>query len=150
MAGLRDRLACRTAADAAAAVVRRDIDGATARRQGGASERGEQLPGTPIEVLAAPRTASIDRQRGLVVGLRWPGGREPVRVEVNATVATGSESTPGQMQIMTTLAVELGRWQTVAYGHPPDTRPSGGTVVSTQDIDAAQSRDLQLRVSLAR
>lgn len=108
------------------------------------------LPGTPIEVLAAPRTASIERHRGLVVGLRWPGGREPVRVEVNATVATGSESTPGQMQIMTTLAVELGRWQTVAYGHPPDTRPSDGTVVSTHDIDAAQSRDLQLRVSLAR
>ncbi len=111
---------------------------------------GVQLPAgqttstANARVTAVPRTRMVERTRGFVVTPQWPGGKQPVQVELKATRPQGDE---GQTLVFSTVQVPLGDWITVARSgslHPP--QPG---VVSSSDAEGQVSRELQLRVSLA-
>ena len=68
-----------------------------------------------------PRTSYIERTRGFVVTPNWPGGRQPVQVDLKATRPQGGQ-VEGQTQVFSTVQVALGDWITVARSgslHPP-------------------------------
>ncbi len=100
-------------------------------------------------ITAVPRTSYVERTRGFVVTPNWPGGRQPVQVELKATRPQAGQGgqVEGQTQVFSTVQVALGDWITVARSgslHPPE--PG---VTSSRDAEAQVSRELQLRVNLA-
>ena len=101
-----------------------------------------------VRVIASPRTSTVELSHGFVVRPSWPGGRLPVRVELQAFGA----STDGRHSVSSTVLLPLGDWLTVArhgatVGAPESVWVPGR--VSSDDAAAQPGRELQLRVSLA-
>ena len=98
------------------------------------------------------RSQPVERQRGFSVTPTWPGGDEPVQVEVHAldVVPSAQAGTAGaQSEMLTTVQVPLGRWLTIARRGPSaPTRAAPGEYRST-DAEGIVSRELQVRVSRA-
>jgi hypothetical protein len=83
------------------------------------------------------------RVQSFSVRPRWPGGRAPVTLEIEA--ASGDAAAP--LRWTTTLAVPLGLWATVAsVGDTASAVPQAG-VLSTRDVTPAHARELQVRVT---
>ncbi|WP_290874842.1 hypothetical protein [Aquabacterium sp.] len=109
-------------------------------------------------VQAWAQTAWLDLGQGLTVRPRWPGGQALVRVELearsrqagNAAGRYGAMAPDGQVmqtEVATTLAVPLGQWVVVARSGGQGQRSETGTL-STRSLDEADSRLLEIRVSL--
>ncbi|CAN5320157.1 hypothetical protein BH11PSE10_BH11PSE10_13700 [soil metagenome] len=107
-------------------------------QQGGASAAGAG------RVIAAPRTTTVDVSRGFIVRPYWSGGRQPVRVELQAFGARAQ----GEQNISSTVVLPLGDWLTVARSGATVLAPAPGSL-SSADAPGQPSRELQLRVSLA-
>jgi hypothetical protein len=115
------------------------------------------------QAWAVSQTQWVDLGQGLTVRPRWPGGRAPVTVTLQAQareaagphggaggVALGGALEPdGQIrrtEVASTLQVPLGEWVVVARrGQDSDTRQSG--TWSTRAIGDAQDEVLEIRVS---
>lgn len=96
-------------------------------------------------VIAAPRTTTVDVSRGFVVRPSWPGGRQPVRVELQAF---GVQADGPQSVVSSTLSLPLGDWLTVARSGTTVRAPAPGSL-SSSDAVGQPGRELQLRVSRA-
>jgi hypothetical protein len=97
-------------------------------------------------VLAAPRSELVvARSRGLVVTPQWPGGSQPVQLELTVTAADAGGA---QAEIHSSVQAALGRWIAVARRGTAAPRSQPG-VVSSHDAERAPQRELQLRVTLA-
>lgn len=109
---------------------------------------------------AVPRNGVIEQTRGFTVTPHWPGGQQPVRVELRAQGSGASDSnnaftqgqahTQGQTQaqVLSTVSVGLGQWLTVARSGAATQRQERG-VISSRSAEAQSTRELQLRVDLA-
>ena len=89
----------------------------------------------------------VDTGRGVLVQPRWPGGNAPVtvEVEVESSAPTREGGTAGTRSL-TTLALPLGEWVTVAETGESGTRRESGTL-STRDVAAGRRLVVQMRVS---
>jgi len=118
---------------------------------------GGTAPGyPPVNVL--PQTVWIDLGQGLNVRPRWPGGRAPVIVELEAqarqpamsgSAYTGQLDPDGQtrrIEVASTLSVTLGEWAVVARSGARVQRQQAGSL-STRDLDDSQSEQLEIRVT---
>lgn len=128
-----------------------------AAQQGSASGAGY-----PVNVV--PQTVWIDMGQGLNVRPRWPGGRAPVTVEIEAQArqpaqlggtggmggAYGGQLEPdGQtrrIEVGSTLTVSMGEWVVVARSGGQVQRRQSGSL-STRDLDDSQSEQLEIRVT---
>lgn len=112
---------------------------------------GQALPG---KVYALPRKRMVEREtRGFSVSLHWPGGNQPVRVELKAqdpapTQPAANAAAPARQQVFSTVQVPLGDWVTVARSGQGLQRQERGQI-SSRDAEARKLRELQLRVQLA-
>lgn len=97
-------------------------------------------------VHAQTHSMPVERQRGFVLTPSWPGGRQPVRVELRA-LGTAPQ-TGAQSELLSTVLVAMGDWLTVARSGAATRRPQAG-VISSSDAEGQSSRELQLRVTLA-
>lgn len=112
-----------------------------------AATRG--TPASGAKVYAAPRTITVGHSRGLSVSPRWPGGRQPVQVELRTELSQpGEAGASSQTQLVSTLQLPLGEWLTVARSGQSLQRQTGGTL-SSRDAEVSSLRELQLRVDLA-
>lgn len=126
-----------------------------------AAGSGPQGPGQPGrlggKVRAESRSAWIEQTRGFTLRPFWPGGAQPVRVELQAQgPAAGDAAGPqaaGQPAarsetLRSTVSLPLGSWLTVARsGARLQTQERG--VLSSRDAEQLGQRELQLRVELA-
>ncbi|MEJ5999589.1 hypothetical protein [Paucibacter soli] len=112
---------------------------------------GQAQPG---KVYAVPRMSVVEREtRGFTVSPHWPGGSQPVRVELKAQdlAPAGPGAHAGaaaRQQVLSTVQVPLGDWVTVARSGQDLQRQQRG-VLSSRDAEARGQRELQLRVQLA-
>jgi len=114
-----------------------------------------QAPGpASAKVVAVPRSGFTEQTQGFKVTPQWPGGQAPVRLEVSVQSPTSQApaaqggAAMAQTTVLSTVAVPLGEWVTVARsGASVQTRERG--VLSTRDAETQRSRDLQIRVDLA-
>jgi hypothetical protein len=89
----------------------------------------------------------LEAGQSLKVQPSWPGGKQPVRVEIAVESATVSQRTGTELpdqskgQLATTLSLPLGQWVTVASS---GAGPQPGTYSSQPS--AANQRLLQVRV----
>ncbi len=88
--------------------------------------------------------------QALWVQPRWPGGNQPVRLEVRLESdrigeRSGDLPATSSHQSGTTLSVPLGRWTTLATTGPAQTAPSPGAW-STQSSQALDRQWIQVRV----
>ncbi len=130
-------------------------------QQGPQAQQGQQgqqaqPPGYPVNVL--PQTVWIDLGQGLNVRPRWPGGRAPVIVELEAqarqpamsgSAYTGQMDPDGQtrrIEVASTLSVTLGEWAVVARSGARVQRQQAGSL-STRELDDSQSEQLEIRVT---
>jgi hypothetical protein len=98
----------------------------------------------------------IEAGQGLAVRPRWPGGDQPVTLELRydaAAVEPGAgAAVPAtrHLQAGTTLRLPLGRWTTVARvaAAAPAAQPRGSVTWSTQPADATVPQALQVRVTV--
>lgn len=104
--------------------------------------------GQPGQVWA--QTQWLDLGQGMSLRPRWPGGRAPVTVELEAR---GSQAAPyepdgqtRQSEVASTLSVSLGEWAVVARSGSRAQQQRAGTL-STRDLDDAQSEQLEIRVT---
>jgi len=125
---------------------------------GGATE---QVAGRAPQVVpqVVPQTVWIDLGQGLNVRPRWPGGRAPVVVELEAqsrqpmgagSVYSGQMDPDGQtrrMEVSSTLSVPLGEWAVVARSGGRAQRQKAGSL-STRELDDSQSAQLEIRVTV--
>ncbi|HEX5356797.1 MAG TPA: hypothetical protein VFW93_11305, partial [Aquabacterium sp.] len=120
--------------------------------------------GASYPVNVVPQTVWIDIGQGLNVRPRWPGGRAPVTVEIEAQArqpaqlggtggmggAYGGQLEPdGQtrrVEVGSTLTVSLGEWVVVARSGGQGQRRQSGSL-STRDLDDNQSEQLEIRVT---
>jgi len=114
---------------------------------------GNAGPAQPGKVYALPRKSMVEQTRGFSVSPHWPGGSQPVRVELKAQHLTpgamnGAGGTPVRSQVLSTVQVPLGDWVTVARSGQGLQRQERG-VISSRDAEARSLRELQLRVQLA-
>lgn len=105
-----------------------------------------------------PQTTWIDLGQGLIVTPRWPGGRAPVTVELEASssepVRAGGVPSPqlepdGQVrrsEVSSTVSVSLGEWTVVARNGGQSSRSQSGTL-STRSLDESRSEQLEIRVT---
>ena len=109
----------------------------------------------PINIV--PQTTWIDLGQGLVVTPRWPGGRAPVTVELEARSSepaqggayTGRVEPDGQVrrsEVASTVSVPLGEWTVVARNGGQSSRTQSGTL-STRSLDESRSEQLEIRVT---
>jgi hypothetical protein len=96
-------------------------------------------------IQAQSRSAMVERQRGFALTPHWPGGRQPVRVELR-TLGAGAQSQ--QAEVFSTVQVPLDEWRTVARSGAALQRSEPG-VISSSDAESRGSRELQLRISVA-
>lgn len=111
--------------------------------------RGSGSDGRPdrARIQIQPRSLPVERRRGFALTPHWPGGRQPVRVELRA-LAAGQDAQQAQMELLSTVQVALGEWITVARSGTTARRAEPG-VISSSDAEGQRSRELQLRVGLA-
>lgn len=124
---------------------------------GAGSGSGPSGAGGP-SVNVLPQTVWIDLGQGLTVRPRWPGGRAPVVVELEAQVRQpmqgggpygGQVEPDGQtrhLEAASTLTVSLGEWAVVARSGGRTQQQRSGTW-STRDVDSSQSEQLEIRVT---
>ncbi|MEY4766740.1 MAG: hypothetical protein RI907_3413 [Pseudomonadota bacterium] len=107
------------------------------------------------------QTQWLDLGDGLVVRPRWPGGRQPVSLDVEArssrALAPGQAQTSGfdpdgqvsRTELATTLALPLGQWTLLARsGSGLDAQSrQRGTTLSTRSLDEQGNMALWVRVS---
>ena len=126
-----------------------------------AADAGPAGPGQPGrlggKVRAESRSAWIEQTRGFTLRPFWPGGSQPVRVELQAQGPAAGEA-PGLQpsgqpaarseMLRSTVSLPLGSWLTVARsGARLQTQERG--VLSSRDAEQLGQRELQLRVELA-
>lgn len=112
-------------------------------------------------VFAAPRSGTAESVQRVRVTPRWPGGRQPVRLEIEVladapspagtaaqTVITDTTDGSARVQIASTVQLPFGQWMPIARSGPPP-RERQTNVISTQDIEPSGARELQVRVDLA-
>lgn len=114
---------------------------------------GNAGPAQPGKAYALPRRSMVEQTRGFSVSPHWPGGSQPVRVELKAQdlapAGPGAQATvPARQQVLSTVQVPLGDWVTVARSGQGQQRQERG-VISSRDAEARSLRELQLRVQLA-
>jgi hypothetical protein len=102
---------------------------------------------------AVPRNGVTEQTQGFTVTPHWPGGQQPVRVELRAQGSSGSGNllqgqAQTQTQVLSTVSVSLGQWLTVARSGAAIQRQERG-VISSRSAETQNSRELQLRVDLA-
>lgn len=88
-------------------------------------------------LLAAPSALPAQPASGFEITPRWPGGAQPVQVELQAS--QGGPERGGATRVQTAVSLPLQAWRTVAVSPMP-----AGAVATEQ-----RSRELQLRVSVA-
>lgn len=122
-----------------------------AERHGGRDGRH-----SPVQVV--PQTTWIDLGQGLIVTPRWPGGRAPVTVELEArssepaqpgSAYSGRLDPDGQVrrtEVGSTVSVPLGEWTVVARNGGQSSRTQSGTL-STRSLDESRSEQLEIRVT---
>jgi hypothetical protein len=112
------------------------------------------------------QTAWIDLGDGLVVRPRWPGGHQPVLLDIEARSsralapgqagALGSsgfdpDGQVGRTELSTTLRIPLGQWTMLARSGAASASsagaPTGGSL-STRSLDDTGAQSLWVRVSL--
>jgi hypothetical protein len=107
----------------------------------------------------APTTLWTESAAGVRVRPRWPGGTEPVTVELSAEGPLGAAAPSGswggaataggpnaaQAQVLTTVQVPLGEWVTVARRAQAQRIDERG-VLSTGSADRRSDTELQVRV----
>jgi hypothetical protein len=98
-----------------------------------------------VRLQAQSRSLPVERQRGFALTPHWPGGRQPVRVELRALGPPGQ--TGAQTELLSTVQLPLGDWLTVARSGAATRAPEPG-VIRSSDAESQRSRELQLRVSL--
>lgn len=101
-----------------------------------------------------PSALVVDAGRGVVLQPRWPGGQQPVTLEITAEstrMAPGGgaavAATEGALA-MTTVQVPLGEWVTVAAALEQGQR-SGGRTWSSGDASQEGRYAVQVRVTQA-
>ena len=109
-------------------------------------------------VHVVPQTTWIDLGQGLVVTPRWPGGRAPVTVELEARSSepmqaggaySGRLEPDGQVrrtEVGSTVSVPLGEWTVVARNGGQTERTQSGTL-STRSLDESRSEQLEIRIT---
>lgn len=109
---------------------------------------GRDLPGGTVQAWG--QTAWLDLGQGLTVRPRWPGGRAPVTVELEARASGQPAYEPdGQVrysEVASTVAVPLGEWTVVARSGRSTQQTRSGTL-STDAIDDSQSEQLAIRIT---
>ena len=120
------------------------------------SDAGQQgRHNSPVQIV--PQTTWIDLGQGLVVTPRWPGGRAPVTVELEARSSepaqggayTGRVEPDGQVrrsEVASTVSVPLGEWTVVARNGGQSSRTQSGTL-STRSLDESRSEQLEIRIT---
>lgn len=103
------------------------------------SRRGQWQP------QAQMRSVWVERQTGFQLKPSWPGGQQPVLLELRALLLRGEA---GSEELVTTQLIPLEQWVTVARegGNP---RPSAPGTYSSRDAEPQASRELQVRISRA-
>jgi hypothetical protein len=117
---------------------------------------------TAARALAVPRSGAVEMLSEFSVSPQWPGGQQPVRVNVQvqqgrapgaegssvplnpATHPQASQST----QVQSTISLPLGEWLTIARSGLRAESQERGTL-SSRDAEGRASRDLQIKVELA-
>lgn len=111
---------------------------------------------SPINIV--PQTVWIDLGQGLIVTPRWPGGRAPVTVELEARSSepaqpggaySGHLDPDGQVrrtEVSSTVSVPLGEWTVVARNGGQSAGTQSGTL-STRSLDESRSEQLEIRVT---
>ena len=114
----------------------------------------------------AERSTWVDVGQGLAVRPVWPGGKQPVRLDVaiesiarndlgnttNTTINTTGDATAPRLSVQTQVSLPLGDWVTVAQlsddssGNGAVGGGAGGASVSTRALRREMS--LQLRVTV--
>ena len=104
------------------------------------------------------QTTWIDLGQGLIVTPRWPGGRAPVTVELEARSSepaqpggaySGQLDPDGQVrrtEVSSTVSVPLGEWTVVARNGGQSSNTQSGTL-STRSLDESRSEQLEIRVT---
>lgn len=125
----------------------------------------ERQSGRADRVTAVPRQGWAQQSRSVTVKPQWPGGQQPVTVELRAQDQStpagpghaGHAGQPGygdpdrpreDAQVLSTVQVPLGQWVTVARSGGVSSQSQRGTL-STRDAETRRLRELQLRVDLA-
>ncbi|WP_143074135.1 hypothetical protein [Roseateles sp. YR242] len=120
----------------------------------------ERQQGREDRFYVTPRQGVAERTRSVTVKPIWPGGRQPVTVEVRTQEQTtrpngqqdpSSSRPPGASEdanVLSTVQVPLGQWVTIArtgsyYAGSPSHQ------YSTRDAEVQRTRELQVRVDLA-
>lgn len=85
-----------------------------------------------------PQTTWVDLGQGLNVTPRWPGGRAPVVVEL--------EAQSRHTELASTLSVPLGEWTVVAR-NGAQTQASRSGTLSTRELDESRSQQLEIRIT---
>lgn len=121
------------------------------------NQGGQTTFGSP-GVAVVPQTVWIDLGEGLNVTPRWPGGRSPVVVELEARsrqpmqpgAAYGGQLDPdGQTrhsELASTVSVPMGEWTVVARNGGRVQQSQSGTL-STRELDDSQSQQLEIRIT---
>jgi hypothetical protein len=112
--------------------------------------QGWQLAWTPQGVQALPGTQWVEAVSGFVVRPAWPGGEQPVRVELSAEggslPADPAQPAPRRTQVLSTVQVPLGQWVEVARsGEAASTSERG--VLSTRELQGRQRMVIELRIT---
>jgi hypothetical protein len=104
--------------------------------------------GDRARIQAQTRSVPVERRRGFALTPQWPGGRQPVRVELRALGNAGPQGQGAQTELLSTVQVPMGDWMTVARSGAATRTPQPG-VISSSDAESQSSRELQLRITLA-
>jgi hypothetical protein len=98
---------------------------------------------------AALQTAWLPVVERLNLRPRWPGGTQPVTVQVSAEGRIeAQDAEPAEArQLDTTVRLPLGQWVGVALSGTGAGSPAPAGAVSTQDVARSRGTELQLRIS---
>lgn len=128
------------------------------RNRGQAGEGNDGLRGRDSPIHIVPQTVWIDLGQGLVVTPRWPGGRAPVTVELEARSSepaqaggaySGRVDPDGQVrrtELSSTVSVPMGEWTVVARNGGQASNTQSGTL-STRSLDESRSEQLEIRIT---
>jgi len=122
------------------------------RMDGAATAGGVPPDMADARVHAVPRSGFVEQTRGFTVAVFWPGGQQPVRLDIQVQSPSGEPGPnglpAGQTQLDSSVQLRLGEWLTVARtGAAVQAQERG--VLSTRAAESQTQRELQLRVDLA-